>query len=72
MPIFKVYMGPKPVEIPNNQVSFHFKGILMEDKVTANGFSQLRPRKSNDNNNYLENSSLPLKKLPISSGNITF
>ena len=54
MPIFKVFRGTKSVEIPNSQVSFHFKGILMEDKVTTNRISQLGPRKSNDKNNYLE------------------
>ena len=33
-------MGAKPVEIPSNQVSFHCKGILTEDKVTTSQFSQ--------------------------------
>ena len=70
--IFKVLRGAKPVEIPRNQVSFHCKGILMKGKVTTNKFSQLRPRKSNDKNDYRETFLLPFKKLPISSGTITF
>ena len=38
IPVFKVSRRVKPVEIPRNQVSFHFKGILMEDKVTKTDF----------------------------------
>ena len=37
-------MVTKPVEIPRSQDSVHCKGILMADKLTANQFSQQRPR----------------------------
>ena len=62
----------KPVEIPRKQVVFHCKGILIADSVTTNQFSQLKLRKSNDRNNYLEKFLLRFKELPISCGTIAF
>ena len=72
IPMFKDFRVAKHVEISNNQAPFHVKGIVKEDKVTTNRFSQLRPRKSNDKNNSLEKFLLRLKKLSISGGTITF
>ena len=44
----------------------------MEDKVTTNQFSQLRSRKSRDQNKYLEMLLFRFRKLPISSRTVTF
>ena len=50
-PSFTDFRRAKSVEIPRKQVSFHCKGIFIEDKVTTSQCSQLRPkRKSNDKN----------------------
>ena len=54
-------------------IKIHFiKGILIEDKVTTIQFSQLRPRKSYYENEYLEKFLLQFRKLPVSSETVTF